>query len=412
MLATYFPKPMNQVMGSWALAQAKALQRLGATVEVVSFTSWVPRLAAWTPGASAYARCPDVYDWQGLTAWYPRWPVYPVGPPRRMAYRNPQPFLDLGWKAAAKWLDRKVADFKPDIVYAHHTAVNGYIAQRIKRRHGIQYVVTDHDLDEISDCERWPGRRRLFDRVVAESGRMVAVANRMEREIRRLFPVAAVCTVHNGTDPIPLAIQENPRPEQLQDKIVLFSCGAFYERKGFPLLVDAFAAVSSKHPRAVLRIAGDGAERQKVEGRIRFHDLEGRVQLLGQVSHAQVLQEMIWADVFVLLGWDEPFGVVFAEAASAGLPLLCCNDGGFSDLLVDERQGLAVPPRDRGAAVAALNRLLGDRDLRRRLGSEAIRLFKTSLKWDHNAARMVEILGEVATGTSIGASESAHGAGW
>lgn len=62
MLATYFPKPLNPLMDTWALAQAQALKRQGLEIEVVSFTAWVPRLIARSSGARAYAECPPVHE--------------------------------------------------------------------------------------------------------------------------------------------------------------------------------------------------------------------------------------------------------------------------------------------------------------------------------------------------------------
>jgi len=396
MLATYFPKPLNPWMGTWALAQAQALARHGLQIEVVSFTAWVPRLLARTRGAKAYALCPAVHQWGALQVHYPRWLVYPVAPMRQLAERNPGPFLKLGWLNAGPWLERFVRRFRPDVIFAHHTAVNGFLAHRLRRRLGLPYVVTDHDFGEIASCERWPARRSLFETVVGGAAAMVAVSRRMENLMKRLFPAARTCTVHNGTDPVPADLLGVPRPQDIDGREVLFSCGAFYHRKGFPFLIDAFARVASRYPNAVLRIAGDGAERPLIEAAIARHRLQGRVQLLGMRPHREVLQEMVWADAFVLLGWDEPFATVFLEALSAGKPIVFASDGGIADVAEDGVHGLAVPPKDLEAAVAALDRILTDAAARLRMGEAARRLFETRLTWEQNAARMAELFAAAA----------------
>jgi len=391
MLATYFPKPLNHLMGNWALSQAQALQRSGVEIEVVSFTAWVPQFVAVTPGAKAYACCPPSTQWEGLRVHYPRWPVYPVGPLRRWAEPNPERFLRVGWMAAAPWLRRYIRSHRPHVIYAHHTAVNGYLAWQLHRSYGLPYVVTDHDFGEIRSCESWPARRRLFEKVAAESSRMVAVASRMEADLKRLFAAARTSTVHNGTNPIPDRYRQVSRPEEIRGKKVLFSCGSFSERKGFPLLIEAFSRVAPAYPDSILCIAGNGASFPEVQSLIQRHNLAGQVKLLGQLSHEDVLQRMLWSDAFVLVGWDEPFATVYSEAASAGLPIVCCNDGGFTDVLRNEVHGLVVPPRDAGAAAEALGRLLQNNDLRQRLGQAAKELFETRLRWDHNAQEMLSI---------------------
>jgi glycosyltransferase involved in cell wall biosynthesis len=314
-----------------------------------------------------------------------------VEPFKSWAFRNPQRQLRLAWHTANGFLSRRATNFRPDIIYAHHTAINGYFAERLHSRFSLPYVITDHDFAEIAECRRWPGRKRFFEPIASRAFRMVAVASRMEAEMRALFPDARTCTVANGTDPIPQGLQDKPRPVDLNGKLVLFSCGAFYERKGFPLLIEAFARVSRDHPTVLLRIAGDGGERPQIEEAIRRCSVQDRVQLLGFQPHNTVLQEMCWCDAFVLFGWDEPFATVFLEAMSAGKPVVCCNDGGIDDVLRNEVHGLSVRPKDTAAATHALDRILADSALRERLGRNARILFKSSLQWDHNAARMADV---------------------
>lgn len=392
MLATYFPKPGNLLMGNWALAQAGALVRNGVELEVVSLTSWVPPVLALSGGARSYARCPAVFEWPGgVRVSYPRWLVYQKGPMRQWLARDPRIPMSLGWMTARRFLIRKVRTYRPDVIYAHHTAVNGYIAAELQQSTSLPFVTTDHDFDEIASCERQAGRRRLFHGVVERCHTMVTIAARMDATLRRLFPSARTRLVYNGADPIPDRILSRPRPENLRDRLVIFSCGAFYERKGFPLLVEAFAAVAARHPRAVLRIAGDGEQRAKVEQAIRSHGLESRVTLLGFQPHEAVLQELAWSDAFALIGWDEPFATVYTEAMAAGKPVLCCSDGGFAEVVENGAQGFVVPPRDAPSAAECLDKLLSDGDLRRRMGTAAKALFESRLSWDRNAREMIDI---------------------
>jgi glycosyltransferase involved in cell wall biosynthesis len=390
MLASFFPKPGNPLMGTWALSQAQALARR-MDVEVVSLNSWVPRWLAGFGHAAAYASCPPSHRWGSLDVSYPRALWYPVAPLKQSAYRKPATQMRIAWQSARGFLEKTVDRFKPDVVYAHHTAANGYLASRLNEARGIPFVVTDHDFGEIADCERFPERRRFFDEIIARSSMMVAVASRMEQCLRRLFPGAHACSIPNGTDEIPERVRSAPRPPEFTGKTVVFACGAFYERKGFPLLIEAFAHAAERFPDAILRIAGDGDQRSQVEERIRHFGLGDRVQLLGFLPHAQVMQEMCWSDIFALIGWDEPFATVFSEAMSAGKPVVCANDGGITDVLKNEVHGITIPPRNALAAAEALTRLLASPALRERMGRAGAELFGQSLRWDHNAARMEDL---------------------
>lgn len=69
--------------------------------------------------------------------------------------------------------------------------------------------------------------------------------------------------------------------------------------------------------------------------------------------------------------WPEPFGLVALEAAAAGKATIASNIGGLKDIIVDGETGLLVPPGDRPALTAAMQRLIADGDLRQRLGTAA-----------------------------------------
>jgi glycosyltransferase involved in cell wall biosynthesis len=323
---------------------------------------------------------------------------------RRWNERNPWLPMSFGWLSARRWLIEKVRAFRPDVLYAHHTAVNGYLAAELQQSSALPFVITDHDFDEIASCENLPGRRKLFQFVVGRAYAMVTIAARMDAAMHRLFPQARTKLVYNGTDPIPEHILSVPRPPHLRDRLVLFSCGTFYQRKGFPLLIDAFAAVAAKHPSAVLRIIGDGEQRVDVTKAIQSRGVESRVTLLGFQPHEVVLQELVWSDAFALIGWDEPFATVYTEAIAAGRPVVCCSDGGFADVLVDGKHGFLVPPRNPSAAAQCLDRLLSDAGLRQRMGTAAKDLFEARFTWDRNAREMADIFAGAAATRKVSQS--------
>lgn len=394
-LASYFPKPANPMMGTWALQQAQALQRAGIELQTVSFTSWVPSWLANTPGARAYANCPREHMWGSLEVRYPRWWYYPIQPFKRWAFAQPARQMDWAWRSARTQLLRLVEQIKPELVYVHHTLPNGYVAHRLHQETGLPYVITDHDFDEVALAERLPARRRVMQPIVAQASRMVCVAQRMERDMRRIFPAVKASTVHNGIDLPDPAIKQVPRPQDLQDKTVLLCVALFAPRKGVPLLIEAFSRVMHDFPQAVLRIVGDGPDRPAIELAMLTHRVGQRVQLIGRLTHAQVLQEMAWCDAFALIGWDEPFATVFIEAMGSGKALLCCNDGGINDVIVHEQHALTVAPKDVNAAVQGLQRLLSDADLRNKLGTQAAQLVREQLTWDAHAQVMREVFTEV-----------------
>lgn len=397
-LASYFPKPDNPLMGTWALAQAQALARQPIDLQVVSFTSWVPKVAAKTSGARAYADCPEEYLWPGsVPVRYPRWLYYPISPIKDWSYRNPEPYLQLAWWSARTELCRIIDRFQPDVIFCHHLLPNGWIAAQLPPPWRRPLVTLDHDFDEITDCWKYPRRKAAMEVATTHAKVSLTVSRRMEQDLRSLFPRQRILTHSIGVHLPPPELARRERPLKLMDKTIVLTCALFAERKGIPLLIEAFCRIAPNYPQAILRIIGAGPEEEKVRAAIQHHDSTHQVQLLGKKPHQEVLQEMAWADCFALVGWDEPFGAVYLEAMAAGKPILCCEDGGINDVFRHEVHGYAVAPKSVSEAAAALDRLLSHDSERIEMGQNARQLVHNHLTWDAKAAELVELLKQATT---------------
>lgn len=389
-LASYFPKPGNPIMGTWALTQAQALVRQGIKLEIVSFTSWVPQPIALTPGAKAYADCPQCYTWPGdITAYYPRWLYYPVTPFKQWAYINPNPYLQMAWHSAKQKLIQTIKCYQPDLIFCHHSLPNAWIVTQLPVPYQRPLVVLDHDFDEISDGWHYPKRKAAMQLVAHKADAWLAVSNRMTKDLARLFPFANTKTHHNGVDLPPPSLAQQPRPVEIQAKVVVLTCALFAERKGIPLLVRAFSNTLKKHPEAILRIVGSEPEESRIRQTIYQLGIEKNVQMVGRLPHTQVLQEIAWADCFALTGWDEPFATVFLEAMAAGKPIICCSDGGITDVIQNEVHGLVVAPKDINGTTKAIDHMLSSKVSRQQWGRNARLLISSSLTWDTKASELI-----------------------
>lgn len=392
-LASYFPKPDNSIMGTWALAQAQALVRQGIDLKVVSFTSWVPKAIAHTPGAKAYAHCPASHTWPGdVTAFYPRWLYYPITPLKQPAYRDPLPYLQITWKSAKRQLIRLIDRYQPDVFFCHHSLPNGWLIAQLPPAYQRPLVVLEHDFDEIADCSQYPKRKAAVQQAIEATAAWLAVSHRMAQDMRKFFPETNILVHHNGVDLPPDSLKYQPRPPDLNGKKVVLACALFAERKNLPLLIKAFHTIASQHPDAVLRIIGSGPEAEKIRKTIQVLNISRQVQLVGQKSHAEVLQEMAWSDCFALIGKDEPFATVYLEAMAAGKPIICCSDGGITDIVRHELHGLIVPPGDCLAAADALNRMLSNDSQRKQWGQTAQGLIRDAFSWDAKSSELVALL--------------------
>jgi glycosyltransferase involved in cell wall biosynthesis len=169
-----------------------------------------------------------------------------------------------------------------------------------------------------------------------------------------------------GSDPAPVA------QGSLDGVVRLLSVGAVVPRKGFDVLIAALATLTNLPWQ--LTIAGDRTRDRDAAARldadIARNALGDRVAVLGAVSPQHLAQLYAQADAFALASHFEGYGMAYAEAVAHGLPVIGTNGGAIPDTVPPEA-GVLVPSGDLAALAAALRRVIGDSELRRRLASGA-----------------------------------------
>jgi glycosyltransferase involved in cell wall biosynthesis len=237
------------------------------------------------------------------------------------------------------------ASHDADLVHAHWLQAGAVATATLK-----PYLVQLHGSD-VELAKRLPWLARP---VLRRAAAVVCVSSALADEARALG-AREVAVIPNGVD-VPADVGEEADPPE-----VLYA-GRLSREKGVLELVDA---ADGMH----LVVAGDGPLRDRVP------------QALGFVPRAELATLYARAAVFACPSHREGFGVACLEAMAHGRPVVATSVGGLRDLVVDGATGLVVPPRDPQALRAALDRLLGDRELRRRLGAEGRKRAQERFSW-------------------------------
>ena len=103
------------------------------------------------------------------------------------------------------------------------------------------------------------------------------------------------------------------------------------------------------------------------------------------------------ADVFAMPTRHEAFGLVYQEAAAAGLPVVATSVNAVPEIVVDRVTGLLVPPADGAGLVRALRTLIEDPVLRDRMGAAAFTRIRREASPDQYADRLSRLIGGVRT---------------
>jgi glycosyltransferase involved in cell wall biosynthesis len=201
-------------------------------------------------------------------------------------------------------------------------------------------------------------RRRVIRELTRRTLEGVDCVSTVSRDLRRQIE-------ESGIRPKRIEVTYNPVDTNLFQpgaspgihRQIVFA-GRLEEYKGGLRVVRAFERIAEFRPNWVLTIAGDGPERQVIEEYLRKRPtLSGRVQMLGRYTRPQLAELLAGSDCFVFPSRHETFGIVLAEAMSAGLPVIAPNCTAPPEF-IDEASGILVPPDDVAAIGAAIERIL------------------------------------------------------
>jgi glycogen synthase len=289
-----------------------------------------------------------------------------VGNLRRQPARSLLLPLMLGtFRRAARRAAREA-----DLVHAHWLPLGG-IAMTLGRPFVVQLWGTDVELAR---------RAAPFARQILRRARVTVCASNALADAARELGAGEVHVIGSGVD-VPSRVGPEARPPE-----VLFA-GRLSREKG---ILELLAAADGM----LLTIAGDGPLRDRVPG------------ALGFVPHDRLGGFYERAAVVAVPSHREGFGVVCAEAMAHGRPVVASAVGGLLDLVVHEETGLLVPPGDVGALRAALQRLLSDEELRRRLGAAARKHVEAKFSWERTTDLTVgvyeQVLGELTPASTVG----------
>jgi colanic acid/amylovoran biosynthesis glycosyltransferase len=256
---------------------------------------------------------------------------------------------------------------------------------------GITYSFTIHGPKEFYEAKFW----RIDEKV-----RRALFVNCISRfccsQVMLFAPLdcwGKLRIVHCGVDPDAFEVKRHEgRGGQL-----LF-VGRLAAMKGLPILLEVLAKLEG----VTLDIAGDGPDRQLLEEKVRALNISSRVKFLGYQSQQQVRKLLKQADLFVMSSFAEGVPVVLMEAMAAGVPVVATRIAGIPELVRDGHSGLLVAPGDVNEMANAIDRLLGDAELRNRFATAARMDIEREFNIHTESRWLATIVSSALAGRSVG----------
>jgi glycosyltransferase involved in cell wall biosynthesis len=237
-----------------------------------------------------------------------------------------------------------------DLIHAHGAVFNGVPALTLGSRLGVPVVLTIHT-GPFSKLIQRRLTRLLTCRTLERVDCVCSVSKDLERQIKDSGIRARRSEV--TYNPVNTALFRLARPRAQREPRILFA-GRLEEYKGGLRTARAFASIADRLPDWKLTVAGVGPEFQSIRALATDNPaLRGRIQLVGTFTRPQLAELLRESDFFVYPSRHETFGLVLAEAMSAGLPVVAPNRTAPPEF-VDERSGVLVEPDDIRSIGAAI----------------------------------------------------------
>lgn len=243
-------------------------------------------------------------------------------------------------------------------LHAHFANSAAVVARLASLITGIPYSFTAHAKDLFHESVD-PVRLRAL---IADAA-YVATVSAFNVSYLRVIAPAHVDRIHLVPNAIEVERFVYRHPEQPEGPLRVAAVGRLVEKKGFGVLLEAFAALREAGIDAELTLAGGGELAGALSDRVRMLGLQNSVRMPGPLSQSEVTDLLRESDVFVapcIIGSDgnaDGLPTVLLEAMATGVPCISTTVTGIPEVVIDGETGLLCAPGDSAALATALRRV-------------------------------------------------------
>lgn len=286
--------------------------------------------------------------------------------------RIPNYILNKIKKDSLKRLYKKIINKygEPDIIHSHFIGM-GYITAELFKNSGIQLIHTEHysrmNQDELSGYYQTLGNNTYL-----YMEKVITVSKYLADNLKNKFGVASI-VIPNIVDTSSFRYKSF---NKFNDAFNYISVGNLLTNKRMDLLINSFNDAFKGKKKIKLYIYGEGPERKSLEALIKKLDLANQVFLEGLRDRKEIAKHLNKSDCFVLASRSETFGVAYAEALSAGVPVIATNCGGPEEF-VHKDNGILIDVDDAQGLTDAMLKMYNESDIfnREKISKEMVDKF-------------------------------------
>lgn len=297
-----------------------------------------------------------------------------------------------------------------DLIYERYALFQcgGVLAAHIRR---IPIVLEVNDSALIERTRPLRSRRVAIwfeKRILRNADLLVTISNCFKNKMSSYhIDEKKIQVLPNAIDPNILAPQKYEeerikRTYKLDGRFIIGFVGLFVPWHGLLFLLEVFAQLSAKYDFLHLLLVGDGPVRTDIEGRIHQMDLTQKVTITGYIPHSRVPVFIKTFDAAVMPDSNEhgsPMKIF--EYMGMAKPVVAPSYSPIREVLRDGENAMLFEPNDAEGLYRALEILINDEELRKRLGEKGRRDVLAKHTWRHNALEVEKGLRRIGRNVSL-----------
>ena len=225
---------------------------------------------------------------------------------------------------------------EPDVLHAHSSLYGGALGAIIKLRYKIPLIITEHSTALISgELPIW--QKLLAKYAFRNADHLIAVSQGQAIKLAVKYGPTI-----ESWDVIYNAVADIYADKELilrnKDNFRFLSIGYLIKRKGFDVLLEAFAILQSqkKYHKSVLRIIGDGDQKEALHKLAQKLDIGSSIEWIPSRLPENIIKDYDHSDVVVSSSRLETFGVTLIEGLARGIPVIATRSGGPEEFVIPQ----------------------------------------------------------------------------
>jgi teichuronic acid biosynthesis glycosyltransferase TuaC len=342
LFSNLFPNKNFPTNGVFNLSRARALKNAGYDVLVIAPISLNPHKEYFIPCIKLkklvkyyqnLISVPKIEFKYGIKIYHPRW----IKPPNKLYSKYHAAVLNM-------FIGRKIIEiikeFQADLIISTWLNPFAVFSKYVKKKLNIKYFAIAEGSDVLINSSEFKGWKFVEKTINGNCDLLIAVSNMMKIQIQQKTDLKNIIIIRNGFDS-DLFYKNGMKVSEENNYFKILHVGGFYSVKGQDILLKALSYITIP---VKLTLVGTGPEEMKCREFVQNHNLQDKVQFLGQVSHEGVADLLQQNNLFCMPSRSEGLPAAPLEAMACGLPVVGTNVGGMKEIIIPGFNGYLCEP--------------------------------------------------------------------